>query len=162
VLDRIVSGGQTGADRGGLEAARALGIDHGGWCPRGRRAEDGRVPDRYRLRETPEVEYEVRTRWNVRDSDGTLLIGRAVLTGGSRLTAEVARELGRPLLQLDVERLAAAAARELRAWLAQYRIRVLNVAGPRESEVPGIAAAVEQFLRRALAPTTPGGAPRGL
>ena len=71
--ERIVSGGQTGADRAALDWAIERGIPHGGWCPRGRRAEDGRIDRRYALRETPAHDYQQRTRWNVRDSDGTLI-----------------------------------------------------------------------------------------
>ena len=88
---RIISGGQTGADRAALDWAIARGIPYAGWCPRGRRAEDGRIPARYDLIQTPSHDYEQRTRWNVRDSDGTLIISRAAkLTGGSAYTARYA------------------------------------------------------------------------
>jgi len=152
-VTRIVSGGQTGADRGGLDAAIALGLDHGGWCPRGRRAEDGAIPDRYRLTETPSADYAARTERNVIDSDGTALFTRGAPTGGSALTRELAERHGRPVLHLDLD--AAGdddAARALRAWLAEHRIATLNVAGSRESGCPGLRADVERVLLLTLRP----------
>mgnify|MGYP002626314064 FL=1 len=151
---RIVSGGQTGADRGGLDAARVLGLDQGGWCPRGRRAEDGRIPDRYQLAELSTPTYLERTRRNVVDSDATILFTRGEPRGGSRLTAQFAREAGRPLLHIDVRDLDTqpqASCDRLRAWLARHEVAVLNVAGSRESGCPGIAATVERFLVDCLA-----------
>lgn len=148
---RIVSGGQTGADRGGLDAAISLKIAHGGWCPHGRLAEDGVIPTRYRLRETPEADYDERTRLNVLESDGTVLFTYGEPQGGSRLTAEVAVAAGKPLLRID---LAATeeddGAQNLRNWLRLHRIETLNVAGSRESEAPGIADAVRRCLTAAL------------
>lgn len=133
---KIVSGGQTGVDRAALDAAVALGIAQGGWVPRNRRAEDGRVPDRYPLRETASEAYDVRTRLNVRDSDATLVISRGRPTGGTALTLAIARSLGRPHQLLDL--LDSVDADGLRAWLAREQVRILNVAGPRESSHPGI------------------------
>jgi hypothetical protein len=153
VIERIVSGGQTGADRAGLEAAITLGLRHGGWCPRGRRAEDGEIPARYSLVEVPSDTYDERTRLNVRDSDGTVVFTRGPLAGGSRLTAEEALRIGKPCLLLDSDRIAPGggdAVRELLEWIDQYRIRVLNVAGPRESQAPGIERAVASFVTSAL------------
>lgn len=150
-LKRIVSGGQTGADRGGLDAAIELSIEHGGWCPRGRRAEDGPIPERYRLRETESEDYSARTESNVVDSDGTVVLTRGAPTGGSKLTAELAKRLSKPLLHLDLDALdddAAAAA--LRAWLARESIATLNVAGTRESGCPGLADDVRRVLMHAI------------
>lgn len=147
---RVVSGGQTGVDRAALDVAIALGIAHGGWCPRGRRAEDGAIPERYPLRETPSASYPERTEWNVRDSDATLILHRGRLRGGSALTRRLARAMGRPLLAVDLSASPASAA--VRAWLEKERVATLNVAGPRESEQPGIHAAALAFLRGALAP----------
>jgi len=144
---RIVSGGQTGADRGALDAALALGLECGGWCPRGRRAEDGRIPEVYPLRETESDEYPVRTEANVRDSDATLVLHAGRRDTGTRLTERLARRHGRPLLVLDVR---SADAEVLRRWLADRAIRVLNVAGPRESRAPGMRSRTEGFLREAL------------
>jgi putative molybdenum carrier protein len=141
----VVSGGQTGVDRAALDAALALGLPCGGWCPRGRRAEDGAVPDRYPLRETPSTAYPERTEWNVRDSDGTLVLHRGRLRGGTALTLRLARRYGRPALAVDMAAPPAAAA--VRRWLERERIGRLNVAGPRESDQPGIHDQAAAFLR---------------
>ena len=134
----MVSGGQTGADRAALDWAIAHGIAHGGWCPRGRRAEDGRIPLRYALAETPLHDYAQRTRWNVRDSDGTLIISREpLLTGGSEYTARCAERFARPWLHAHPGADSAAA---VLAFIARHRIGTLNVAGPRLSNDPGIYA----------------------
>jgi hypothetical protein len=143
----IVSGGQTGADRGALDAALAAGIPCGGWCPRGRRAEDGTIPDRYPLRETPTAEYPQRTAWNVRDSDGTVILHQGRVDRGTALTERLARRQGRPVLLLDVR---SARPAELAVWIEKERIARLNVAGPRESRAPGLQAAVASFLREVL------------
>lgn len=147
---RIVSGGQTGVDRAALDVASALGLECGGWCPAGRRAEDGAIPERYPLRETGSPRYEARTEWNVRDSDGTLILTRGEPSGGTALTADFARRFGRPLHVVDLATGASPAA--ARAWLEAHRIEVLNVAGPRESAAPGIHAAATAFLAELLRP----------
>ena len=153
MVERIVSGGQTGVDRAALDVALELGIEIGGWLPRGRRAEDGRVPDRYRgLVETDSEAYACRTEWNVRDSDATVILVLGVLSGGSKLTAEFASSLGKPLLTLDLERCTEdEAGARLRDWLSEKQTRVLNVAGPRASGAPEIGAAAVRVLRAALA-----------
>jgi Circularly permutated YpsA SLOG family len=133
---KIVSGGQTGVDRAALDAAIALGIPLGGWVPRNRRAEDGRVPDRYPVRETVSDAYDVRTRLNVRDSDATLVLARGRPTGGTALTLAIARSLGRPHRIVDLA--GPTDAEDVRAWLGREHVRILNVAGPRESSHPGI------------------------
>lgn len=146
---KIVSGGQTGVDRAALDVALELGLACGGWCPRGRCAEDGAIIPRYALRETPSEEYAQRTEWNVRDSDGTLLLTRGVPTGGTALTLEYARQLDRPYLIVDLEQPPDVPA--IRAWLRASSIRVLNVAGPRESKQPGIHAQAARLLHALLA-----------
>jgi hypothetical protein len=147
-----VSGGQTGADRGALDAAIELDLPHGGWCPAGRLAEDGAIPAHYALRETDSARYEQRTERNVVDSDATLLVTRGEPTGGSALTAALARKHHKPLLHLDLATTPpAAAAAALRAFLAAERIAVLNVAGPRASTTPGIREDVQSLLLAALA-----------
>jgi hypothetical protein len=149
---KVVSGGQTGADRGGLDAAIELGLEHGGWCPLGRRAEDGAVPARYALAETPTADYPERTGRNVVDSDATVVFTFGEARGGSDLTLRLAREHGRPHLALDLERLSdEAASEQLRAWLREQDVRVLNVAGSRESASPGIGERVRRIVREALA-----------
>jgi hypothetical protein len=147
--ERVVSGGQTGVDRAALDVALALGIPCGGWCPRGRRAEDGRIPDRYPLRETPTPFYPQRTEWNVRDSDGTLVLTFGVPRRGTALTLRLARRHSRPRLTVDLAE--APEPQVARCWIAEQGIRVLNVAGPRESESPGAHEASRRYLLRVLA-----------
>jgi hypothetical protein len=146
---RIVSGGQTGVDRAALDVAFEVGMGRSGWCPRGRRAEDGVIPVAYLLRETPSAAYPERTAWNVRDSDGTLVITRGRPRGGTALTVSLARRAGKPALVVDLEGETAVA--EAGRWLSENRIGVLNVAGPRESEAPGIHDQAAAFLRELLA-----------
>ncbi len=135
--ERIISGGQTGVDRGALDAAMALGIPHGGWCPQGRRAEDGAIPPVYQLSETESPEYAVRTEKNVLESDATLIICRGRPSGGTALTLWLAQRHERPHLVVDANDPPLA---EARRWLAKTRPAILNVAGPRESQAPGIAS----------------------
>ena len=134
-IQKIVSGGQTGVDRAALDAAMEQGVPVGGWCPKGRRAEDGPIPERYPLTETPTDEYAVRTAWNVRDSDGTLILGDPGVSGGTSLTVEEARKRDKPLLQAKID---TAKAERIQKWIAAHDIDVLNVAGPRASEAIGI------------------------
>lgn len=144
----IVSGGQTGVDRAALDAAIELRIPHGGWCPRGRLAEDGRIPDEYQLRESHSSEYPVRTEQNVLDSDATLILYRGRLSGGTELTRRLAQQHRRPYLVVDLDGSPDAA--EVRRWLEQQQVGTLNVAGPRESQSPGIGAIAREFVLRVL------------
>jgi hypothetical protein len=148
----IVSGGQTGADRTALDFAITHGMAHGGWCPRDRRAEDGPIAERYALEETPSRHYSQRTRWNIRDSDATLIISiQQVLTGGTRLTIELARQLGKPVLHISRdEHDVVAAAADIRAFLEKHEVRWLNIAGPRASQAPDIAKFVTAVLGAAF------------
>jgi len=148
-ITRIVSGGQTGVDRGALDAAIAMGIEHGGWCPRGRLAEDGRIPERYELTENESREYWIRTAQNVVDSDGTLILYRGTLSGGTELTHRMAIKEGRPHLLVDL--LAHCDPQLARQWIVDSGIAVLNVAGPRESSAPGIAAEARSYVEGILA-----------
>ncbi len=133
---RIISGGQTGVDRAALDSASGLRLIIGGWCPAGRRAEDGRIPEKYPLQETSSRDYRERTRLNVRDADGTLVLFAGDVFGGTALTAQEAMKMRKPLFMFDVnERIDT---RPIIRWLRIHRIRTLNVAGPRESESPGI------------------------
>ena len=140
-----MSGGQTGVDRAALDVALELGIPCGGWCPKGRRAEDGPIPPQYPLRETPSEDYAQRTEWNVRDSDGTLILCEGVLSGGTAQTAAMAKRLNKPHLILDLTHQPLPST--VLAWLTPSRIAVVNVAGPRESKCPGIYARARPFLR---------------
>jgi predicted Rossmann fold nucleotide-binding protein DprA/Smf involved in DNA uptake len=150
MVERVVSGGQTGVDRAALDVAMALGLTCGGWCPRGRRAEDGPIPSGYPLQETPGAAYPERTAWNVRDSDATLVLTLGKPRGGTALTIGLARKAGKPLLVVDLDAGVPGAA-EVRAWLVREGVRTLNVAGPRESERPGTRARASRFLRAAFA-----------
>jgi len=148
LLRKIVSGGQTGVDRAALDSASALGLQSGGWCPSGRIAEDGRLRLRYRLVETPSPDYWQRTEWNVRDSDGTLIINRGRLDGGTLATARYALAHARPVYRVEIGR--RIRRERFRAWRARHRVRVLNVAGPRESKRPGIYREARRILLRLL------------
>lgn len=147
-VTKLVSGGQTGVDRAALDVALALGLPCGGWCPRGRRAEDGPLPPRYPLTETPTRDYPQRTEWNVRDADGTLVLKRGRADRGTGLTIRLAQRLGKPCLVIDLAD--TDGVRRARQWVEENRIEVLNVAGPRESNQPGVYAAAEDFLRALL------------
>lgn len=148
-LERVVSGGQTGVDRAALDAARAARLAVGGWCPRGRRAEDGPIAAAYPLVETPSPDYAQRTAWNVRDSDATLIFAPSEPSGGTALTVAEARRRGRPYRIVTP----AAEVAPTQDWLDGDRVRVLNVAGPRESEVPGIYMDARAWLERLFAPS---------
>jgi hypothetical protein len=152
MLERIVSGGQTGADRAAWDFALAHGLRIGGWVPKGRWAEDGPIPALYPdLVETDAFDPAARTALNVRDSDATLILSHGPLSGGSRLAQEEAIRTGKPILHLDLEeRGRVAAAALLRHWLAEIRPTTLNVAGPRAREDPRIAAATREVLEASL------------
>jgi hypothetical protein len=154
---RVISGGQTGADRGGIDAAVDLGIATGGHAPRGWRAEDGVIPVELRagMMTTESPHYFVRTRLNVEVADGTMVISFSspLPPGGSRDTIALARRVGKPyhhVTLLQSGRLTNFVLERARAWLAEHGVRVLNVAGPRESREPGIRAATRQAIVRIL------------
>jgi len=150
---KIISGGQTGVDRAALEWALEKGVPHGGWCPKGRKAEDGVIPQQFQLKETGSGNYSIRTRRNVRDSGGTVIFSESgELTGGSKETAEFAKETGKPLAHLMSSLGINEAATQLEAFLRQHGIVVLNVAGPRASEEPGVDRFVKAVLAQALKP----------
>ncbi len=139
MIKRIVSGGQTGVDRAALDAAIKLGIAHGGWVPRGRLTESGALPPKYHLKETSSSSYSMRTEKNVSNADGTLIISRGPLTGGSEYTRQMAVKHNRPWLHIDLSRTAAFhAAIAIKDWIVSKEIEILNVAGPRASEDPAI------------------------
>lgn len=151
-IPMIISGGQSGVDRAALDWAIRRGVAHGGWCPASRRAEDGRLAACYRLKETRAPQYAVRTRWNVRDSDGTVVMAPSGECGsrGTARAIDAALRMGRPLLVLDPSCPREAVTR-LRRFVAEHRILRLNVAGPRDSEAPGIGNAVGAVLDAAFA-----------
>lgn len=147
-LKRIVSGGQTGVDRGALDAALDLGLEAGGWAPKGLRAEDGIIPERYPMKETPSREYEQRTEWNVRDSDATLVLTTGKPEGGTGATLELANKLQKPVFVVDLLKPRNVAS--IAFWLDYEKVGTLNVAGPRESKVPGIRTMAMEFLKDLL------------
>lgn len=149
-LQCIVSGGQTGVDRAALDVAIRLGISHGGWCPRGRRAEDGVLDGRYQLKEMASDWYADRSRQNVLDSDGTLILYQGRLEGGTLLTARFAQQSGKAILKVKLTQ--HTNIEECYAWLVENRIRVLNVAGPRASKSPEVYHLACDFLARLLEP----------
>jgi hypothetical protein len=103
MIGRLVSGGQSGVDRAALDAALELGIPCGGWCPKGRKAENGAIPARYPFVETPSGGYSQRTRWNIRDADGTLILSWGKPTGGTLLTVKECRSAGKPHVVIDLQ-----------------------------------------------------------
>ncbi len=147
MIARIVSGGQTGSDRAALDFAIERGIEHGGWCPPGRPAEDGPIPERYRLRELPAGGYLQRTKQNVIDSDVTLILNLGKLEGGTLATLRFAQQLGKPHLLVSLDQGAQEEAlHQVRAWLREQSLETLNVAGPRESKRPGIYRLTYELL----------------
>lgn len=149
MLQKIVSGGQTGVDRAALDVAIELGIEHGGWCPKGRWAEDAPINEKYQLTETDSPEPSVRTKLNVRDSDGTLIFIKGQSVGeGTQLTIDEARRLKKPLLIFNVSEQQDPAIIE--EWVSQNNIRILNIAGPRASQSVDIYHDVCFLLRNVL------------
>jgi Circularly permutated YpsA SLOG family len=143
-LRKIVSGGQTGVDRAALDVAIALNLACGGWCPRGRRAEDGRIPQRYPLEETATSSYSSRTIQNVIDSDGTLVLTVGAIRGGTLLTKNTAQKRHKPHLVVDLTKIAEIA--DVVDWMKKHEIGVLNVAGPRASQAPAAYDLAARFL----------------
>lgn len=144
---KIISGGQTGADRAALDAAIKLGLPYGGWLPKGRKTEDGPLPLTYKLKELDSENYRERTEKNVMDGDGTLVVSFGPLTGGSALTESLALKHDRPCLILDLELVPVKEAIDaLEKWMKKYGIKTLNVAGPRASGEPRIYEAVYKLL----------------
>ena len=135
-------------DRAALDCAIALQIPHGGWCPAGRTAEDGRLDERYRLAELVSPRYDDRTRKNVEDSDGTLILNREALEGGTELTLAFARNYGKPVMTVDLDN--PPKRQEIRNWLVSNNIKHCNVAGPRESKRPGIYRHAYRYLHSLL------------
>jgi hypothetical protein len=149
----IVSGGQTGADRAALDFALQQGFPHDGWCPRGRLAEDGIIPLCYQLRETTSARYPQRTRWNVRDTDVTVLLTLSPhLRGGTALTAQLAERLGKPWIHLcrDQDESPEVLGEQLYQFVTGHQARRVNVAGPRASQTPEIGPFVRVVLTAGL------------
>ena len=143
IISRIISGGQTGVDRGALDAAIELDIPHGGKCPRGRLAEDGRIPNQYQLSETESRRYSVRTEMNVVESDGTLIFFYGQLSGGTELTRRMAIKNQKPFFLFDFTN--PPELDEVASWIVGENIATLNCAGPRESSCEGISSLTRQL-----------------
>lgn len=151
MIHKIISGGQTGADQGALDAAIEYCFPYGGWIPRARLTEDGPLPETYRLQEMPTKDYKKRTLQNVLDADGTLLISRGKLTGGSKLTMDYANSHGKPCKHINLqEDFPLFAVPGVYSWVHQNSIEVLNVAGPRASKDPGIYDDVKLIITGVL------------
>ena len=151
MLKKIISGGQTGADQAGLDVAIKQGIPHGGWIPKGRMTEEGPLPDRYNLQEMTTKSYPKRTEQNILDSDGTLIVSHGKITGGSKLTVELAQKHCRPFLHLDLRSMSMSyASRMLSSWLTDNGIKILNIAGSRGSKDPEIYSATVKLLEGTL------------
>ncbi len=151
MLEKIISGGQTGADRAALDVAIKFNIPHGGWIPRGRRAEDGPLPMKYLLSETRTRDYRERTRQNILDAHGTVIISRGELSGGSLFTLETAALIDKPCCALDLMRMEEfEAAMTLQSFIDDHKIRVLNVAGPRQTLLSDMYSDVKTVLEVTL------------
>ena len=145
-LVKIISGGQTGVDLAALDIAMEFGLCHGGWCPHGRRAENGRIPDKYQLIETVSKKYQARTRKNVECSDGTLIIYRNTISGGTKFTRELAEKLEKPFFLIDAG-MTHVPIEEFWNWVCSKGIETLNIAGPRLSSDPELAQFIHVLLR---------------
>ncbi len=153
MLKKIISGGQTGVDRAALDVAIRMGIDHGGWIPKGRRTEDGPLQPQYRLLEMPTEDYAARTEKNVADSDGTLIISRGTPTGGTDYTRKMVLKHGKQLLHIDLSpgQRPADAGSVIASWISLNNVETLNVAGPRASSDPAIYKEAINILTHAFA-----------
>jgi len=147
-VKKIISGGQTGVDRAALDAAIVKEIEHGGFCSKNRMAEDGRIAIYYQLTEINETDSAVRTKKNIEESDGTLIISYFPLKGGTQLTADICREINKPVFLLNVKKYKLPS---LYRWIEENNIEVLNIAGPSENESSLYKKSrkiIEQFLSK--------------
>jgi hypothetical protein len=151
MIKKIISGGQTGADQAGLDAAIELGIPHGGWIPKGRKTEEGPLPAKYKLKEMGTTSYPKRTEQNILDSDGTVIFTFGKLTGGSALTRKLSKTHGFPCLHMDLNKVTVGEGADfLRPWIEKHNIKVLNVAGSRASKAPTVYDMTKQILKAAI------------
>ncbi len=148
MIEKIISGGQTGVDRAALDVAMELGIACGGWCPAGRDADDGPIPEKYPLQETADIDHTVRTQNNVRDSDGNLMFYRGELQGGTAYAVEMAKHLGRPVVAINLD--APLQIQGVIDWIEQHRMRVLHIGGQREQTSPGIYELTRALIKEIL------------
>lgn len=147
LVEAIVSGGQSGVDRAALDWALEHNYRQGGWCPKGRKAEDGVIDRRYGLRETDSDGYRQRTKLNVRDSDGTLIVNIGELNGGSLATLNFCHSMDKPVLVAALDAgITPLVVRQVIDWIREQPISTLNIAGPRESKCPGIYGLTHELL----------------
>lgn len=152
MIEKIVSGGQTGVDQAALEVAIKLNIPLGGWCPKGRLAENGTIPVKYPLVETESSDYSVRTKLNIRDSDGSLILVPKIpiqTTDGTMLTLQEVKQQQKPHLIIDLSK--KPNVELIVHWVSENNIKILNIAGPRESQSPGINQLSAKYLEQAIA-----------
>lgn len=147
-IDKIISGGQSGVDRSALDFAIQHTIPHSGWCPRNRWAEDGQIPAIYNLTETLEDNPEFRTLKNVISSDASLIIFKGVKDEGSLKTIEFCKQQHKLFFEFDFSK--KVDKKEFNDWLSLNQIRILNIAGPRESNSPGIYQETRSILEYLL------------
>ena len=141
---KIVSGGQTGVDRAALDSALEYGLSISGWCPKNRKALDGPIPDKYPLQETKSSDYHVRTEWNIRDTDATLILNIGKLTGGTKLTHKLAVEKNKPVFVVQLDE--PFKVEDTLVWLKKHNTSILNIAGPRECSQLNIYELAQSYL----------------
>lgn len=146
LLKKIISGGQTGVDRAALDVSIALGYACGGWCPKGRLAEDGPISLEYSLKETPSNHYSQRTEWNVRDADATLILTWGLPQGGTQETLEMLKKWKKPYFVIDFEAAPNPSPTLIRTWIRENSIQTLNIAGPRADKKNEIYLEAYRFL----------------
>jgi len=146
---KIISGGQTGVDRAALDVAIEQGIDYGGYIPKGRKAEDGRISEKYsKLIETKEVDYKSRTELNVKKASATLIIFKKKLFGGTLLSKELAIKHNKPYLRIDIDKKIPKSEEQIKIWIKLIQPGILNIAGSRESNNPGIYETTKGLLTK--------------
>ena len=148
---KVVSGGQTGVDRVALDVAIETGLEHGGWCPANRRAEDGQIPDCYDLVSTESKNYAVRTEQNIVDSDGTIVFYLGKASGGTALTINLAKKHNKPFLEIELSDSEPELPDQICQWISQQQISILNVAGPRLSSSPELPDRIRPVLKHVFA-----------
>lgn len=141
---KIISGGQTGVDRAALDVALKLGIQCGGFCPKGRKSEDGTIPEKYPLTETQSDTYPKRTALNVKTGDATLILIAANPDRGTQLTIDLCKRYNKPCLVIDLNDENDPA--DIKFWIDKNKISTINIAGNRESISPGVNEKAYKFL----------------
>lgn len=140
MFSKIISGGQTGADRAGLDVAIEMGVPHGGYCPKDRKAEDGRIDDKYNLIEFGS--YRDRTIKNIESADLTIVFYKGQVTTGTALTIDKCGDLNKKLFRVDfnyiVKDMTPILIRDLLTQSFGSQPITVNIAGSRESKCPGI------------------------